>query len=43
MAVTNSGYPLEAVHPSDEDQLQGTPEMTQRYRNRADTATASMY
>jgi hypothetical protein len=29
MAVTNSGYPLEAIHPSDEDLSPGTPEMAQ--------------
>jgi hypothetical protein len=34
--VTNSSYPLESIHPSDEDLSLGTPSMAQLYRDRAD-------
>ena len=36
MLVTSSGYPLESIHPSDEDLSLGTPAMAQLYRDRAD-------
>jgi len=34
--VTNSSYPLESIHPTDEDLSVGTPAMAQLYRDRAD-------